>query len=220
MDDIGSRMPCCIVFSTTSRWLSSTSRAPSVPTISIQVRREVRISRRQAPPGADHKGNAVVHGHHEVLRVGNVAAGRRLQRPVIDLRVHPHRLGRLEAPEDEVEVVGRLHRGRRELGPAGDFLAQAARDVAAHQGTDRLPDRAVGDRLLDVREFVIEALRVSDRELDAVLARRSRSTRRLRPARPPSASQGTRACRQAGTRAPSGSGGSRGWPRCNMRRSR
>ena len=37
MDDIGSRMPCCIVFSTTSRWLSSTSRAPSVPTISIQV---------------------------------------------------------------------------------------------------------------------------------------------------------------------------------------
>jgi hypothetical protein len=30
-------MPCCSVLSTTSRWLSSTSSAPSVPIISIQV---------------------------------------------------------------------------------------------------------------------------------------------------------------------------------------
>jgi len=37
MVDIGSCMPFSIVFNTTSRWLSSTSSAPSVPTISIQV---------------------------------------------------------------------------------------------------------------------------------------------------------------------------------------
>ena len=37
MDDIGRRMPSFMVFSTTSRWLSSTSSAPSVPIISIHV---------------------------------------------------------------------------------------------------------------------------------------------------------------------------------------
>ena len=37
MVDIGSCMPFFIVFSTTSRCVSSTITAPSVPTISIQV---------------------------------------------------------------------------------------------------------------------------------------------------------------------------------------
>src|SRR5215471_8041683 len=37
MVDIGKTIPFAIVFSTTSRWLSSTITAPSVPTNSIQV---------------------------------------------------------------------------------------------------------------------------------------------------------------------------------------
>ena len=76
---------------------------------------EVRIARRQAPAAADHEGEAAVHRDRDPLRVGNVGAGRLPHRAEVHLRVHAHRLGRLEAPQHEVEVVRRLHRRRREL---------------------------------------------------------------------------------------------------------
>ncbi len=133
--------------------------------------RKIRICGRQAPARADHERNAAVHGDGDVLRVGHVGAAGCAHRAVVDGRIHADRLGGLQAPQNEIEVVGRFHRRRRQLGATGDLLAEAAADMAAHQRADRLAERAVGRALFDVREFRVEALRVADREFERILAR-------------------------------------------------
>ena len=153
---------------------------------------------------------------HCVSGIG--CAARFPHRAVVHLRIHAHRLRRLQAPEQEVEVVRRLHRRRRQLDAAADLLAQAARDVAAHQRAHRLADRAVADALAHVGELRVEALRVADGELELLVFARARSAHRLRRARARSASRGTRACPRRGNPAPSDSAWSPAWPRCRPRR--
>jgi hypothetical protein len=67
--------------------------------------------------------------------------------------------------------VGRFHHHRRELDAAGDLLAEAAGEMPAHHHGNDLAERAVGDLLLGVGEFRIEALRIADGELEPAAAR-------------------------------------------------
>jgi hypothetical protein len=55
-----------------------------------------------------------------------------------------------------------------ELHPAGDLLAEAAREMPAHHRGHRPPKRAVGDLLLGVRVLGVEALRIADGKLQPV----------------------------------------------------
>ncbi len=134
--------------------------------------RKIRVAERQAPAAADDEGQAAVHRHRHPLRVGDVgAAARLLHRAVVRLRIDAHRLRRLEAPEQEIEVVRALHRRRRELDAPADLLAQAAGEVAADERAHRPADRAVADALAHVGVFRVEALRVADGELEVSLLR-------------------------------------------------
>ena len=112
MVDIGSTMPFFIVFSTTSRWLSSTMTAPSVPINSIQVVEKFGYpgGRVQPPPTTNDTPLSIVTVIHCVS--GTSPPTRFAHRAVVDLRIHAHRLGRLQAPQEEVEVVGGFHRRR------------------------------------------------------------------------------------------------------------
>src|SRR5262249_11109796 len=111
--------------------------------------------------------------HRAPLRVGHVLRARLPHCAVVHLRVDAHRLRRLEAPEDEVEVMGRFHRRWRELDAAADLLAETACDVAADQGGARLADGAAADAAAPVGVLRIEALRIADRELEIFVLRNS-----------------------------------------------
>ena len=129
----------------------------------------VRIARRQVPAAADRHQHAIVHGHgapHDVIGavdVFHVAIGA--------LRIDAHRLCRLEQPEDEIEIVRRLHRRRRQPAAAGDLLAEAARQMPAHHHRHRFAQRAVADLLLGVSEAGIETLRIADGEFEIAAPR-------------------------------------------------
>ena len=126
----------------------------------------VRIARRQVPAAADDGDHAVVEGHdreHHVVRTVH-----RLHVAVGALAVDAHGLGRLQQPEHEIEIVGRFHHHRRQPHAAGDLLAEAARQMPAHHHRDHVAERAVGDFLLGVGEFGVEALRIADGEFHLV----------------------------------------------------
>ena len=155
-------MPRFMVLRQTSRCVSSTMIAPSVPTISIQVEEKFGYAGGSTQPAPivntlPSSSVTMIHAQSGTLCVGFMIL-------FTMLRIDAHRLSRRKAPEHEIDIVRRFHRGRRELDAPADFVAQVARDVPAHQRADGLADRAVIDRALHVREFGIEALRISDRE--------------------------------------------------------
>jgi hypothetical protein len=69
-------------------------------------------------------------------------------------------------PEDEIDVVGRFHDGRRQVDASSDLVAERAGEMSAHQRRHRPSQRAVRKAFLHVRELGIEPLRVADRELE------------------------------------------------------
>ena len=82
----------------------------------------VRIALREIPAAADHHHHAVVHRHggeHHVVRAVD-----RLHVAVGALRIDAHRLGGLQQPHHEVEVVRRFHHHRRQPHAACDLLAE------------------------------------------------------------------------------------------------
>ena len=83
----------------------------------------VGIARRQVPAAPDSHQGPVVHGDDRPHAVEG--AVQRLHVSVDTLRIDAHRLGGLQQPIGEIEVVGRFHRRRRQLDPTGDLLAQA-----------------------------------------------------------------------------------------------
>ena len=129
----------------------------------------VRIARRQVPAAADGHQHAVVHGDDRPHDV--VGAVERLHIAVGALRIDAHRLGGLEQPEHEIEIVGGFHHHRRQLHALGDLGAEPAVDVAADHHRHHLAERAVGDLLLGEGELGVEALRIADRELEAAAPR-------------------------------------------------
>ena len=147
--------------------------------------RKIRIRRRKHPSSADRENAPVVQRNDHPDAVRCAVGG--LHNFVDELRVDPHRLSRLEAPEHKVDVVRRFHGGRRKLDAAADLVAEVARDVPAHERAHRLADRAVGDRALHVCEFRIETLGISDgeeqgfrsRELDQFIRFGQRQRNRL-----------------------------------------
>src|SRR5258707_5028133 len=72
MVDIGNCMPLLIVFRITSRWLSSTNSAPSVPTISIQVVEKFGYpgGRLQPPPTTNERPLSMVTEIHWLSGIG------------------------------------------------------------------------------------------------------------------------------------------------------
>ena len=136
----------------------------------------VRIARRQVPAAADRHQHAVVHGDDRPHDV--VGAVDRLHVAIGALRIDAHRLGGLQQPEHEIEIVGRLHHHRRQLHALGDLLAEPAAEMPAHHHRDHLAERAVGDLLLGVGELGVEALRIADGELEpAALGERDQLVR-------------------------------------------
>ncbi len=168
---------------------------------------------RQRPAGPDGEGCPVVHRHHDPLAVGDTVG--LLHDAVHGLGVHAHRLRALQAPEDEVEVVGRLHDGGGEADAPADLVADRARDVAAHQRGDGPPEGAVLQALLHVGVFRVEALRVADGELQARLAGQRHQLVGLLQLEPHRLlEEGVLAGEEAGRRCPPAAGarGSRRWP--------
>ena len=126
----------------------------------------VREALREIPAAADHHHHAVVHRHggeHHVVRAVD-----RLHVAVGALRIDADRLGRLEQPHHEVEVVRALHHHRRKPHPARDLLAERPRQMPADQHRHHLAERAVDDLLLGVGDLGVEALRIADGEFQVV----------------------------------------------------
>ena len=126
----------------------------------------VRIVLREIPAAADHHHHAVVHRHggeHHVVRAVD-----RLHVAVGALRIDPHRLGGLQQPHHEVEVVRRFHHHRRQPHAAGDLLAEPPRQMPADQHGHDLAERAVDDLLLGVGDLGVESLRIADGEFQVV----------------------------------------------------
>ena len=126
----------------------------------------VREALREIPAAADHHHHAVVHRHggeHHVVRAVD-----RLHVAVGALRIDPHRLGGLQQPHHEVEVVRRFHHHRRQPHAARDLLAERARQMPADQHRHDLAERAVDDLLLGVGDLGVEALRIADGEFQVV----------------------------------------------------
>ena len=84
------------------------------------------------------------------------------------LGIDADRLARLQAPEHEIEIVGRFHRGRRQARAPGDLLAEARGDVTADQAGHRLADGPVEKLLAHIGVFRIEALRIADGEFQVL----------------------------------------------------
>ena len=126
----------------------------------------VRIARREIPAAANHHHDAVIHcdrGEHDVM-----GAIYRLHVTVSALAINADRLRRLEQPEHEIEIVRQFHHHRRQPDPAGDFLAEIAREMPAHQHGNDIAERAVGNLLFGKSDFRIEALRIADGEFQII----------------------------------------------------
>ncbi len=65
----------------------------------------------------------------------------------------------------------RLHRGRRQLDTTTDLVAEATRNVPAHERADGIADCLIDEALLRISKFRVETLGITDRELALVLVR-------------------------------------------------
>ena len=72
--------------------------------------REIRVGGRQAPARAHHAGHTVIKRDGNVLCVGDIRASGFAHRTIVHRGIHAYRLGRLQTPHHEIEVVRGFHR--------------------------------------------------------------------------------------------------------------
>ena len=92
------------------------------------------------------------------------------------LGVYPDGSARLEAPQGEVDVVGCLHRRRRQLNARPDLGSQTACDVPADEHAHRVAQGSVVHAPLHQGLLGVEPLRVADGELEPVRSDSSMSS--------------------------------------------